>query len=303
MAKKRISMDDMCGGALLQRFNMEMAKIGRNIMDPNTDPRKPRKLTISLTFKADESRKSLTTSISTSRSLAPLEPINTIMLAGQDIRTGAINIQELVRYGKRDKASAIEAHTLSALVEYIERCDEEFQANMLIHVVSPKEVRLISALDADRTRENLFVSKAEVSEFNFDKWYDQERFMIELQANFQMNDDLAAVMKMAGNIDKKNNANFTDDGVTQVATINVGVAVKADALVPNPVELIPFRTFQEVDQPASKFVFRVGDKEVPAFKLVEAENNIWKNQAIENVKRFLRDALPEEFRKTIPIIG
>ena len=24
MAKKRISMDDMCGGALLQRFNMEM---------------------------------------------------------------------------------------------------------------------------------------------------------------------------------------------------------------------------------------------------------------------------------------
>lgn len=83
----------------------------------------------------------------------------------------------------------------------------------------------------------------------------------------------------------------------------MGVAVKADALVPNPVELIPFRTFQEVDQPASKFVFRVGDKEVPAFKLVEAENNIWKNQAIENVKRFLRDALPEEFRKTIPIIG
>ena len=52
MAKKRISMDDMCGGALLQRFNMEMAKIGRNIMDPNTDPRKPRKLTISLTTKS-----------------------------------------------------------------------------------------------------------------------------------------------------------------------------------------------------------------------------------------------------------
>ena len=96
---------------------------------------------------------------------------------------------------------------------------------------------------------------------------------------------------------------FTDDGVTQVATINVGVAVKADALVPNPVELIPFRTFQEVDQPASKFVFRVGNQEVPTFKLVEAENSIWKNQAIENVKRFLRDALPEEFRRTIPIIG
>ena len=130
--------------------------------------------------------------------------------------------RELVRYGKCDKASAIEAHTLSALVEYIERCGEEFQANMLIHVVSPKEVRLISTLDENRTRETLFISRAEVSEFSFDLWYDQERFMIELQANFLMNNDLAAVMKMAGNIDKNNSTNFTDDGVTQVATINVG---------------------------------------------------------------------------------
>lgn len=162
---------------------------------------------------------------------------------------------------------------------------------------------MISTLDENRTRETLFISRAEVSEFGFDIWYDQERFMIELQANFLMNNDLAAVMKMAGNIDKNNSTNFTDDGVTQVATINVGVAVKADALVPNPVELIPFRTFQEVEQPASKFVFRVGNQEVPTFKLVEAENSIWKNQAIENVKRFLRDALPEEFRRTIPIIG
>lgn len=279
MAKKRISMDDMCGGALLQRFNMEMAKIGRNIMDPNTDPRKPRKLTISLTFKADESRKSLTTSISTSSSLAPLEPINTIMLAGQDIRTGAISIQELDNY------------------------NNSLQVAWERTMVQSEEIRLISTLDENRTRETLFISRAEVSEFGFDLWYDQERFMIELQANFQMNNDLAAVMKMAGNIDKKNSANFTDDGVTQVATINAGVAVKADALVPNPVELIPFRTFQEVDQPASKFVFRVGNQEEPTFKLVEAENNIWKNQAIENVKRFLRDALPEEFRRTIPIIG
>lgn len=86
---------------------------------------------------------------------------------------------------------------------------------MLIQVVSPKEVRLISTLEENRTRETLFISRAEVSEFGFDIWYDQERFMIELQANFLMNNDLAAVMKMAGNIDKNNSTNFTDDGVTR----------------------------------------------------------------------------------------
>lgn len=37
---KFISLDRFCGGALLERFSSEMAKIGRNIMDPNTDPEK-----------------------------------------------------------------------------------------------------------------------------------------------------------------------------------------------------------------------------------------------------------------------
>lgn len=81
--------------------------------------------------------------------------------------------------------------------------------------------------------------------------------MIALQSNFQPNDDLAAVMMLAGNIEKKNKQTFSDDGVSQVATMSVGVASKADAMVPNPVDLTPFRTFMEVKQPSSKFVFRI----------------------------------------------
>ena len=93
--------------------------------------------------------------------------------------------------------------------------------------------------------------------------------MIALQSNFQPNDDLAAVMMLAGNIEKKNKQTFSDDGVSQVATMSVGVASKADAMVPNPVNLTPFRTFMEVKQPSSKFVFRISGEETPQFKLVE----------------------------------
>ena len=38
----RISLDSLCGGALLERFSLAMAQIGRNIVDPNTDPEKAR---------------------------------------------------------------------------------------------------------------------------------------------------------------------------------------------------------------------------------------------------------------------
>lgn len=214
--------------------------------------------------------------------------------------------RRLERYDKLPKAEPIKASSLTALTDYIASCSEEFQEDMLIHIVSPKKVRLMSALDKERERETLFEVNAEVSEFRFDQWYDQERFMIELQANFLENNDLKAVMKMAGNIDSKNNQSYSDDGVTQVATITVGVAAKADAMVPNPVELIPHRTFQEVPQPASKFVFRISDKGEPSFKIVEAQGGIWKNEAVANIKHYLAEALmqmPKEINSRITIIG
>lgn len=212
--------------------------------------------------------------------------------------------RSLTRYDRPDSAEAINSSSLTAMVDYIRECHKEFQNDMIIHVVNPTKVRLMSVLDGERNREVLFVSEAVVSGFRFGEWYDQENFMIGLQANFQENDDLKAVMRMAGNIDSKNNQSFSDDGVTQVATITVGVAAKADAMVPNPVELIPYRTFQEVKQPASKFVFRIGDKEVPAFKIVEAQGGIWKNEAVANIKAYLKEQLQDaETGHRITVIG
>lgn len=91
---KMISLDRLCGGALLERFQLAMAQIGRNIMDPNTNPEKARTLTIKLTFKPDKSRTGIKTSISTSISLAPPEADETMLLIGQDLRSGRISMSE-----------------------------------------------------------------------------------------------------------------------------------------------------------------------------------------------------------------
>ena len=164
----------------------------------------------------------------------------------------------------------------------------------------------MSALDKEREREVLFEINAETSEFRFDEWYDQERMMIDLQANFQENEELKLVLKAVGNIEKRNGQEYSDDGVSQVATMKTGIATKSDVIVPNPVELIPYRTFQEVEQPASKFVFRIGDKEVPAFKIVEGERGIWKNEAVSNIKSFLLERLSDltpVIKDRITVIG
>ena len=76
--------------------------------------------------------------------------------------------------------------------------------------------------------------------------------------------------------------------VTQKTTIKQGIASKADVLVPNPVTLTPYRTFLEVEQPSSEFVFRIKDNGgAPVFMLVEAEGGLWRAEAMQNIKEYL----------------
>lgn len=215
--------------------------------------------------------------------------------------------KSLERYDTPKYADAIYGSTLTALLDYIGSRSDEFPGDMIVHVVSPTRVALMSGLDAERKRETLFEVNAIVNEFSFDRWYDQERFMIEMQANFAETPDRGAILKMAGNVERHNGQTFSDNGTDQVVEMRMGVATKEAVLAPNPVILKPFRTFQEVDQPESAFIFRVGDKEEPAFKLVEAENGIWKNTAIGNIKAYLVSEIRKmpyaETQSRITIIG
>jgi len=64
--------------------------------------------------------------------------------------------------------------------------------------------------------------------------------------------------------------------------------------VPNPVTLRPYRTFSEVEQPASQFVFRMKTGgSSPSCALFNADGGAWALEAIENIKRWLSDRLPE----------
>ena len=200
--------------------------------------------------------------------------------------------KNLIEYGQEPMASEIEATTLTAMIDYIRNCRDELRRSMIIQVKSPTCVRLFSGLTKDRKREFLFESSAIVPRFRFDEWYDQERFLIELQADFHVNEDLLAIQKVSGNVEAKTTANYGDDGVTQKTTIKQGIASRADVLVPNPVTLIPYRTFLEVSQPESQFVFRIKDNGgEPVFKIVEAEGGLWRNEAMSRIKCYLEDEL------------
>lgn len=193
------------------------------------------------------------------------------------------------------RAAAIEMSTLTGLVDYIKGQIDESTDKMLVHVVSPTEVKLVSALDGDRKRETLVYVKAQIPEFAYGRYMDNETFLIALQSKFIPNEDRALLLRFAGTVENGTVSQYKDDGVTQKATIRTGIASKGEAEVPNPVQLCPFRTFMEVTQPESSFVFRMRQNEGRGVEcaIFEADGGAWKNAAMKNVKEYLQFELAE----------
>lgn len=188
-------------------------------------------------------------------------------------------------------ASEIQMNTLSSLIDYIKSGIDTFSGKMIIHVQSPVRVAMYSALDVERNRENVVEVRANVPEFNFNRFDNHESFVIGVQSKFvdDPETDKALLLKFAGTVEAGSVAEYGDDGVSQKATVKTGIASKGDAIIPSPARLKPFRTFVEVDQPASSFIFRMKDDRCGGVQcaLFEADGGAWKIAAMEAIKAYL----------------
>lgn len=195
---------------------------------------------------------------------------------------------------KMPKAARLQMGTLTSLVEYIKSNTDKMDNHMLIHVQSPTKVVLMSELDEDRCREELVEVNAMLPEFSFNQYYPAESFVINVMSKFIGSTDKEQILKFAGTVETGTVAQYGDDGVSQKATIQQTCTSKSEAIIPNPVHLAPYRTFLEVDQPSSDFIFRARDDErEPSFALFEADGGAWKLDAMNTVASFLKEAIRE----------
>lgn len=203
--------------------------------------------------------------------------------------------KELFRISHNPKAAKIHMTTLTSLVEYIKSNVDVMSEKMIVHVEDPKTVTLYSQLDFDRVREYMVEVNAQIPDFQYGRYMGHESFLIALQSKFIPNDDRDLLLKFTGTVENGTVTQYGDDGVTQKATIKTGIATKGDAIVPNPVHLRPFRTFIEVEQPESAFVFRMKQSECSGVEcaIFEADGGAWKSVAMRNIKEYLKYELAD----------
>lgn len=186
----------------------------------------------------------------------------------------------------------LDVNTLTGLVNYIKANIERRDLPFLLQVYSEKSVVLKGTLRTDGSRETLVRAGAIIPDFNYDVFLDAEELIIALQSKFTQTEDRDLLLKVVGNVKEENVRETGDDGISQAVTIKTGIASADDVKVPNPVTLAPYRTFLEVEQPKSEFIFRM--KDGPKGAIFESDGGAWRNQAIINVRDYLIKELEDE---------
>lgn len=94
---KKVSLEEIAGGALQEQFGKAFDRVLDNLADPNTSFKEARKITITLKFTQNEQRDDVQVDLAVTEKLATQAPTRTAFSVGKDLRSGAVYAHE---YGK-----------------------------------------------------------------------------------------------------------------------------------------------------------------------------------------------------------
>lgn len=92
---KHIDLEQFAGGKLSVQLNKALEKITENVQDPNTDAQKVRKINVSISFRPNDERNFVATTVETKLSLVPELGATTALSMGRDLRTGEVEAVEI----------------------------------------------------------------------------------------------------------------------------------------------------------------------------------------------------------------
>lgn len=190
------------------------------------------------------------------------------------------------------EVQTFEVHTLAGLAQAIQAgLDNLDKTEWILHVKDYRSVLAVGRETDDYGRREalLSVTLNDVETFPFGRFIDREEFVIGLLSRFVEDAALDEIVKHASSLTAERVELAEDDGISQRTTVRQGVVLKEKVTVKRRVLLRPYRTFREVQQPASEFVFRLRsvDGQVPTCALFEADGGAWKLEAAATIKTWL----------------
>jgi len=201
-------------------------------------------------------------------------------------------------------AETITIHTLTGLVDFVRANVDKLDLKKHLAVVkSPTEVFLMSALSGERRKRDEIIHvlvDEKMRTYDFGRYQQVEEFIISLTSLFEESPDREKVIKFVSRVHGGTGFTLADDGVAQVAEVTKGVsgALTDKETAPKIVNLKPYRTFRDIDQPESCFLLRLKlideENKIVGACLFEADGGRWRNTAIKGIQEFLEKNLTKE---------
>lgn len=180
---------------------------------------------------------------------------------------------------------------LDSIVKLVKAEMKKVTLPIFIRVDGPTAVTVLTALDNDMNRDVLFHAECDVPGFR-EGFREYEKAIIEIRSKFAPDGDVDYLLDLLSRINKENGVSTSDNGVSQTVEARTGVSLKQMVNVRPRVTLSPYRTFLEVEQPASEFLLRLNDD--GDVGLFEADGGMWKLEAKKYILAYFDDALNDE---------
>ena len=198
-----------------------------------------------------------------------------------------------------DAVELITLHSLEALITLVQTEGIKFIMDGPLYITIPSHttVRCFThpVPENRMKRDGLYwVEATDVPGWNEKVTMSFDEAMIALRTRFQATPDSEYALKLLSDITTGSKITLNDNGIATSVVSRTGVSLQTNAPIRPIISLRPYRTFQEVEQPASQFLIRVSERGIT---FAEADGGMWKLAARKTVRDYLKEKLSAEIDK------
>lgn len=193
---------------------------------------------------------------------------------------------------KKHYPKTLKLSSLDSICTMVRQEQDKTEERIYVRVKSPCAVDVVTGLDEDMDRFQLYSCEADTPRISMIDYYvDHDTACIELRSLFMPTADSTYLLDLLSKLTTGSKVTTSDDGITQTAQVQKGVSLKEQVEIRPRVLLTPFRSFVEVSQPASEFLLRINRES--DIRLFEADGGVWKLEAVRNVAEYLEANLAD----------
>lgn len=184
----------------------------------------------------------------------------------------------------------VEVNGLDSLAKLVRREIEAFGVTLYIQILNERNAQVFSTYNEELDRVTPYSVKADTPTFA-EGFRDPETAIVQLRSKFIPNEGTNYLLDLLSRISKENGVTTSDNGVSQTVEARQGISLKVKEAIKPRVKLIPYRTFLEIEQPESEFLFRIDDGGNVGF--FEADGGMWKQTAKKRIAEYFERELSD----------